>query len=167
MEMTFLRGKGRPVVRYSEALRWAVQQRLNRSRCCLGCGLGWAQRSMCYLGCTLVPPVEYDWTVCVWRRCGPLSNYFDDLFNISNRIGNRIGKLLTFQEPASWSPGSSPSWVWFYVIFSAWKFYFDSFHNTGSNSARVPVLFHLRLAFSVDVFRFFIRGTFFLRFKRF
>jgi len=28
---------------------WAVQKWLNRSRCRLGCGLGWAQRSMCYI----------------------------------------------------------------------------------------------------------------------
>jgi len=26
---------------------WALQKRVNRSRCCLACGLGWAQESMC------------------------------------------------------------------------------------------------------------------------
>jgi len=36
-------GKGHPFVKYRDALRSSVQKRLNRSRCCLGCGLGWAQ----------------------------------------------------------------------------------------------------------------------------
>jgi len=33
-----------------------------------------------YMGCTLAPPGEYDWTVRVLRRCGLMSNYFDHLF---------------------------------------------------------------------------------------
>jgi len=32
-----------------------------------------------YMGCTLVPPEEYDWTVHVRRWCGLMSNYFDHL----------------------------------------------------------------------------------------
>ena len=32
-----------------------------------------------YMGHTLVPPGEYDWTVRVRRRCGLMSNYFDHL----------------------------------------------------------------------------------------
>jgi len=35
-------GKGHPVVKYRDILQSSVQKRLNRSRCCLGCGLGWA-----------------------------------------------------------------------------------------------------------------------------
>jgi len=35
-----------------------------------------------YMGCTLAPPGEYDWTVCVRRWCGLMSNYFDHLFTI-------------------------------------------------------------------------------------
>jgi len=38
-----------------DTLPWAVQKWLNRSRCHLGCRLGWAQGSMCYMGCTLPP----------------------------------------------------------------------------------------------------------------
>jgi len=34
----------------NDTLPWAVQKWLNRSRCCLRCGLGWAKRSMCYMG---------------------------------------------------------------------------------------------------------------------
>jgi len=30
-----------------------------------------------YMGCTLAPPEEYDWTVHVQRRCGLTSNYFE------------------------------------------------------------------------------------------
>jgi len=28
---------------------------------------------------TLAQPGEYDWTICLWRRCGFMSNYFDHL----------------------------------------------------------------------------------------
>jgi len=38
----FWGGKGRPIVKYRETLRSSMQKRLNRSRCRLGCGLGWA-----------------------------------------------------------------------------------------------------------------------------
>jgi len=31
------------------------------------------------LECTSAPPGECDWTVCVWRRCSLMSNYFDHL----------------------------------------------------------------------------------------
>ena len=32
-----------------------------------------------HVGGTLAPPGEYDWTVCLWQRCGLMSNYFDHL----------------------------------------------------------------------------------------
>jgi len=32
-----------------------------------------------YMGCTLTPPGEYNWTIHVRRRCGLMSNYFDHL----------------------------------------------------------------------------------------
>ena len=32
-----------------------------------------------YVGHTLAPPGEYHWTVCLQRRCGLMSNYFDPL----------------------------------------------------------------------------------------
>jgi len=35
--------KGRPTVKYRDTLWSCVQKWLNRSRCRLGCGLGWAQ----------------------------------------------------------------------------------------------------------------------------
>jgi len=38
----FWGGKGRPIVKYSHTLRWAVQKQLNLWRCLLGCGLEWA-----------------------------------------------------------------------------------------------------------------------------
>ena len=38
-----LRGKGRPSVKYRDTLRWVVQKRLNRSRCCVGCWIVWSQ----------------------------------------------------------------------------------------------------------------------------
>ena len=53
---------------------------LNRSRYCLGCGLRWAEWSMCYIEGTLAPPGEYDLTIHVWQWCVISSNYFDHLF---------------------------------------------------------------------------------------
>ena len=41
--------KGSPrnvIVKYRDFSPWAVQKRLKRSRCCLGCRLGWVQGSM-------------------------------------------------------------------------------------------------------------------------
>jgi len=43
----FLRGKGRPVLKYRDTLRSSVQKQMNQSRCHLGCGLGWAERIKC------------------------------------------------------------------------------------------------------------------------
>jgi len=57
-----------------DILSWAVQKWLNRSRCCLGYELGWAQGSMCYMGCTLAQPGKYDWTIHVrwtWKNGWP------------------------------------------------------------------------------------------------
>ena len=45
-------GKGMP----NDTVLSAVQKWLNWSRCHLGYGLRWAQGSMCYIVCTLVPP---------------------------------------------------------------------------------------------------------------
>jgi len=36
-------GIGGAIVKYRDFLPWAVQSRLNRSICCLGCGLHWAE----------------------------------------------------------------------------------------------------------------------------
>jgi len=45
----FSGGKGRPIVKHRDTLRSPVQKRLNRSRCRLGYGLGWASGIMCYM----------------------------------------------------------------------------------------------------------------------
>jgi len=52
---------------------------LNRSRCRLGFGLGWAKVALWGWGCTVAPPGKYHWTIRVWRWCGLISNYFDHL----------------------------------------------------------------------------------------
>jgi len=49
MGVAILKGKGRPVVKYMDTLRSSVQKRLNRSICRLGCALGWAEGSKCYM----------------------------------------------------------------------------------------------------------------------
>ena len=43
-----------------------MHKRLNQSRCCLG----WRKRVL------QRAPGEYDWTICLWRRCGLMSHYF-------------------------------------------------------------------------------------------
>ena len=62
-------------VKYRDTLPWAVQKRLNWSRCRLGCGLGCVKESI--IRCTLAQPGKYGWTVRVRRRCGLMSSYFD------------------------------------------------------------------------------------------
>ena len=56
LEGAILRGKGRLNVKYGDALACAVQKRLNRSSCRLGCGLGRAKGSIYYMGPN--PPCE-------------------------------------------------------------------------------------------------------------
>jgi len=42
---------------------------------------------MCpYGNAHLAPPSKYDWTICLWRRCGLMSNYFDHLLKISPHL---------------------------------------------------------------------------------
>jgi len=44
-----LRREGRPIVKYRDTVRSAVQKRLNQLICHLGCGFGWAQGIMYYM----------------------------------------------------------------------------------------------------------------------
>ena len=46
-EGKIFRGKGRRIVKCRDTLRSSVQKRLNRLRCRLGCGLGWAKATTC------------------------------------------------------------------------------------------------------------------------
>ena len=43
-------GNGSPILKYRDALLSFVQKRLNRLRCCLSCGLGWAVGILCETG---------------------------------------------------------------------------------------------------------------------
>ena len=82
-----LRTYMRPVV--TDPVAWSVgrsvtvvspAKRLNRLRCRLCCGHEWLQVSVyIWWGCTLAQPGEYHWTVHVRRRCGLMSNHFDQL----------------------------------------------------------------------------------------
>jgi len=55
-EWVILRGKGRPTVKYRDYLPWAVEKRLNRSRC----RLGYVSSSSCSFikGCHTQPNIE-------------------------------------------------------------------------------------------------------------
>jgi len=80
---------------------------LNRSRCHLGWGLGWAQGTMYYVGCSLMPPSEYHWTVHVRRQCCLLSNYFGHLLLLSYRL------VVGFSERCHpWSVNNALSQHW-------------------------------------------------------
>jgi len=57
---------GCPFVKYRDSLPWVAQKRLNRSSSRFGFGLGWAQGSMYYAGCTL-PDNGTTWRIPVNR----------------------------------------------------------------------------------------------------
>ena len=68
------------IVNYRDRLWWAVQKRLNRWRCCLGCGFGWS-RSPPREGAILAekgPIVKYrdcePWAVPAEPRCDVVSD---------------------------------------------------------------------------------------------
>jgi len=124
-------GKWAPNVKYRDFLPWAVQKRLSRSICRLGCGLGWAEGSrssivfarwrQCQaqvqsyllggtnvpsLEGTLAPSGEYDWPVRLLWRYSLISNYSDhSLTNCSTchkNYTNLVRHLLyNFQQPTS------------------------------------------------------------------
>ena len=62
---------------------WALQKRLNWSRCRLGCALGCARKHVLdggvHIGSTWFIPLNLP----VRRRCGLMSNYVDHLFHFS------------------------------------------------------------------------------------
>jgi len=68
-EGAVLRGKGRPIVKYRDALPWAVQKWLNWLGCCLVEDLCWPKEACVTWGCTLVLPGKYSWTVHVQQSC--------------------------------------------------------------------------------------------------
>jgi len=86
-------------------LPWDVQKRLKRSICLWVVDSGRPKETqvqsysrgganMLLLEGTLAPPGEYDWTVRLLRRCGLMSNYFDDhLFRIYTA---EINKMLFY-----------------------------------------------------------------------
>ena len=98
---------------YRDFLPWAVQERLNWSICRLDCGLGWAgdaQVQSCSPGGinvptwegTLAPPGEYNWTIRLRRWCGLMSNYFDHLLLLLDRIAHTTYiDVVYFYRPSS------------------------------------------------------------------
>ena len=64
--------------------RWALQKRLNRSRCRLGCGLGWAER----ITSSIVFAIALQ--TLLLRRCGLTSNYFDHLLILTKQERTHI-----------------------------------------------------------------------------
>jgi len=88
-QWVIFRGKNVPDMLNNTAVSCAKW--LNQSRCHLGFRLGWAQGSMCWVGCTLVPPGEYHWKVHVQWRCGLLSNYLTTCYYCYNHYHHHFG----------------------------------------------------------------------------
>jgi len=48
---------------------------------------------------TLASPGEYNWTICLWRRCGLMSNYFDHLLLLGSvTVLGRCSLLLQTEQ---------------------------------------------------------------------
>jgi len=88
---------------------WALQKRLNRSTCCLSCGLGWVEgsttsivfarwRQCALMGGTLALPGAYDWIVRLLQRCGLFAVYWYTFsaLEVVRRCAISIYVLLTF-----------------------------------------------------------------------
>ena len=64
-----------------------------------------------YMGWTLAPPGEYDWTMCVLQWCGLMSSYFDHLLKNTTTVlrpfvWDYLGKPVpeeTFTHTPTWS----------------------------------------------------------------
>jgi len=63
-------GKVSPIVRYRDFLSWAVQKRLNRLICRLGCGLGWVEGSVSSI------------VFARWRQCALQCGHFGATWQI-------------------------------------------------------------------------------------
>jgi len=100
---------GRSIVKYTDALTWAVQKRLNRLTFPLGCRLGWAQGTTVRWVCTLAPPGEYDWSVRVQWQCGLSSNYFDHSTYYEQRF-SRAAEMRCVYQVRSSRPLQAAGW---------------------------------------------------------
>jgi len=63
-------GKGSPIAKYRDILRWAVQKQLNRLICRLGCGLGYAEGSTSSI------------IFARWRHCAHMGEHIDATWRI-------------------------------------------------------------------------------------
>jgi len=87
----FDREKKRPVVnvKYRDTLQSSVQEWLNRLRCRSGCGLGWPQGIMCWMG-VQIPHAE----VQFWGKAAPIVKYRDFLpWAVQKRLNRSIYRL--------------------------------------------------------------------------
>jgi len=57
-----------------------------------------------HMGCTLAPPGEYDSTVCMRRRCGFMSNYFDHLLFLQSHDGTETLHVTALRRTLASSP---------------------------------------------------------------
>ena len=81
-------GDWRPIVKYRDFLAWAMQKRLNRSRCRLGCGLGWSKGSRLCIkwGAHWRHLTNTTKQFMYGSDAAFLSNYFDHLFYVSYSV---------------------------------------------------------------------------------
>jgi len=88
-------GKGSPIVKYRDFLPWAVQKRLNRLICYLGCELGWAEGSTSSI-------VFARW----WRQYAQFQSYSPGGANVPN---NTAMSCATMVKPIDLPFGL---WTW-------------------------------------------------------
>jgi len=104
-----LRGNRQTTVKYRHNPRSSVQTRLNRSRCRLCCGLGWAQSIMCYMT-VQIPHLKGQF----WWMGTPTVNYRHFLPSaVLKRLNRSICRLGCGLE---WAEGCTNS-----IVFARWR----------------------------------------------
>jgi len=119
----FDREKKRPVVnvKYRDTLQSSVQEWLNRLRCRSGCGLGWPQGIMCWMG-VQIPHAKGQF----WGKGAPIVKYRNSAvscakttepinlpFGLWTWVGRRKHKFSHIRQVMPMCPSS--------IVFASWR----------------------------------------------
>ena len=98
-------------MRFNHPCLAALQKSLNRSQCRLGCGLWWAQGTMCYLGVQIAPcqGAFFRWKdMCVHARwhsamsCAKMAEWIEMPFGLLTEVGPRKYILGGMHTGTTW-----------------------------------------------------------------
>ena len=78
---------------------WALQKRMNRSRCHSRADTCGPKEPLIKSACILAPPVQYDRTIRARRRCGRMPRYFNHLLFC---VVNENNYPTVLRRPSSW-----------------------------------------------------------------